>query len=85
MAKDADEPKKPTQTKKGMDKPTAPSTSKSPQDEKQLMELKEITNQLKNIKDNDREQRKEMVTALSKLTAGLKEAEETPEETEVVN
>ena len=50
--KDAEEPKKPTQTKKGMDKPTAPSASKSPQDEQQLMELKEITNQLKNIKDN---------------------------------
>jgi len=78
--KDAEEPKKPTQTKKGMDKPTAPSASKSPQDEQQLMELKEITNQLKNIKDNDREQRKEMVTALTQLTAGLKKAEETPEE-----
>jgi len=86
MASDADEPKKPTETKKGMDKPQANSASQpAPQpsgkgNEDIKQGLSNIVDELKVIKDNDTVQRKEMVDALSKLTAGLKEGEETPEE-----
>lgn len=86
MASDADEPKKPTETKKGMDKPQAnsasqPAPASSGKGNEELKQgLSNIVNELKEIKDNDTTQRKEMVTALSTLTSSIKGSEETPEE-----
>ena len=78
---DTEEPKKPTQTKKSMDAPSAPSSSQSPKSSDNMSSgLENITKKLDEIKTADESQRAEIKDGIDNLAGSLSKDKPTKEE-----